>query len=40
MLIAEEIIDGKAYTINIDELRIDRFNYKNATKNKLYFRSK
>jgi len=25
LLIAEEIIDGKAHTINIDELRINRF---------------
>jgi sarcosine oxidase subunit beta len=25
MLIAEEILDGRAHTINIDELRIARF---------------
>jgi sarcosine oxidase subunit beta len=25
LLIAEEVIDGRAHTINIDELRIDRF---------------
>lgn len=37
MLIAEEILDGRAYTINIDELRINRFNNKNSLKKQKIF---
>ena len=28
MLMAEEILDGRAHTINIDDLRIERFKNK------------
>ncbi|MEF3273462.1 MAG: FAD-binding oxidoreductase [Chloroflexus sp.] len=31
LLIAEEVIDGRAHTINIDELRIDRFHRNQLT---------